>query len=167
MSPLLALFLFLHVFGAIVTFGPTFVYPILASQVQKTPQHGHFAAVFGEILERRLIIPGALVQGITGLGLILILGVNPLTDAPWRWLLIAIVLYLIAIVFAITVQAKNAEKMVHLTANMPPGPPPAGAPAGPPPEIAATGQALARGGQLLSLLIVLIVILMVTKPTIG
>ena len=167
MSPLLALFLFLHVFGAIVVFGPSFTFPIIAGQVQKMPQHGHFAAVVSEVIERRLIIPGAIVQGITGLALILILGVNPLTDAPWRWLLIAIVLYLIAIGFAITVQAKNAEKMVELTSHMPPGPPPAGAPAGPPPEIAATGQALARGGQLLSLLIVLIVILMVTKPTIG
>lgn len=167
MSPLLALFLFLHVMGAIAVFGPSFAFPFIASQVQKTPQHGHFAAVVSETIERRLIVPGAIVQGITGLLLILILGVNPFTDAPWRWLLIAVPLYLVAIGFAIFVQSKNAEKMVHLTANMPPGPPPAGAPAGPPPEIAATGRALARGGQFLSLLIVLIVILMVTKPTIG
>ena len=66
--------------------------------------------------------------------------------------------------FAATVQRTNIEKMVELTSHMPPGPPPAGAPAGPPPEIAATGQALTRGGQLLSVLLVLIVILMVTKP---
>jgi hypothetical protein len=167
MSPLLALFLFLHVFGAIVTFGPSFVFPIIASQAGKAPQHGHFAAVLSEVIETRVIIPGAIVQGLTGLGLILILGVNPFTDAPWRWLLIAITLYLIAIVFAITVQRANAAKMVELTSHMPPGPPPAGAPAGPPPAIAATGRALARGGQFLSVMIVLIVILMVTKPTIG
>ncbi|HET9615059.1 MAG TPA: DUF2269 family protein [Candidatus Limnocylindrales bacterium] len=167
MSPLLALFLFLHVMGAIAVFGPTFVFPIIANQVRKMPQHAHFAAVLGEFIETRVVLPGAVVQGITGLILIGILGVNPFTDAPWRWLLIGIVLYLIAIGFAATVQRRNAEKMVELTSHMPPGPPPAGAPAGPPPEIAATGAALARGGQLLTVLIVLIVILMVTKPTIG
>lgn len=158
------LFLFLHVMGAIAVFGPTFVFPIIASQVQKAPQHGHFGAVLGEFIERRLVIPGAIVQGITGVGLIIIAG-RDLTSAANRWLGIAIVLYLTAIGFAIFVQAKNAEKMVHLTANMPPGPPPAGAPSGPPPEIAATGRKLAQGGQLLSVLIVLIVLLMVLKPT--
>ena len=167
MTPLLALFLFLHVFGAIVTFGPSFVFPIIASQVQKAPMHGHFAAVLGHVIETRIIIPGAIVQGITGLILILILGVNPFTEPAWRWLLPAIALYLVAIGFAVTVQRSNAEKMVELTSHMPPGPPPAGAPAGPPPAIAATGAALARGGQFLSLMIVLIVILMVTKPSIG
>jgi Predicted integral membrane protein (DUF2269) len=163
MTPLLALFLFLHVMGAIAVFGPTFVFPIIAGQVRRAPQHGHFAAVLSEFIERRLVIPGAIVQGITGVGLILITG-RDLTTSTNRWLISAIVLYLIAISFAALVQAKNAEKMVELTANMPPGPQPAGAPAGPPPAIAATGQALARGGQLLTVLIVLIVVLMVTKP---
>ncbi len=157
------LFLFLHVMGAIAVFGPTFVFPIIANQVQKAPQHGHFGAVLGEFIERRLVLPGAVVQGITGVALILISG-RDLTVAANRWLVAAIILYLIAIGFAAMVQAKNAEKMVELTSHMPPGPPPAGAPAGPPPEIAATGKKLAQGGQLLSVLIVLIVILMVTKP---
>src|SRR5690349_10819515 len=130
MSPLLALFLFLHVMGAIAVFGPTFVFPIIASQAQKAPQHGAFAAVVSEFIERRIVIPGAIVQGITGLALILILGANPFADQAWHWLLLGIALYLVAIGFAITVQARNAEKMVHLTSNMPPGPPPAGAPAG-------------------------------------
>ena len=157
------LFLFLHVLGAIVVFGPTFVFPIIASQVQKAPQHGHFAAVLSEFIEMRLVLPGAVVQGVTGVALILIAG-RDLTQPANRWLLAAIVLYLIAIGFASMVQAKNAKRMVELTANMPPGPPPAGAPAGPPPEIAETGRKLAQGGQLLTILIVAIVALMVVKP---
>jgi hypothetical protein len=164
MSPLLAVFLFAHVMGAIAVFGPTFVFPIIASHAQKAPQHGPFAAVLSEYIERRIVIPGAIVQGITGLSLILILGVNPLTDTAYHWLIPGISLYLIAILFAIFVQARNAEKMVHLTSNMPAGPPPAGAPAGPPPEIVATAKALQQGGMLLTVLIVLIVIFMVTKP---
>jgi hypothetical protein len=160
---MLQLFLFLHVMGAIVVFGPTFIFPVIASQAQKSPQNGPFAAALAEIIERRLVIPGAVVQGITGIALILIIGADVTTPA-YRWLIGGIILYLIAIGFAVLVQAKNAEKMVHLTANMPPGPPPAGAPAGPPPEIVATGKALQQGGMFLALLITLIVILMVTKP---
>jgi uncharacterized membrane protein len=159
------LFLFLHVMGAIVVFGPTFVFPIIASQAQKSPQNAPFAAALSEVIERRVVIPGAIVQGITGVALILI-GGRDLTSPVNRWLGIGIVLYLIAIGFAIFVQAKNAEKMVHLTSGgPPPGPPPAGAPAGPPPEIVATGKKLQQGGMFLAVLIVLIVILMVTKPT--
>jgi uncharacterized membrane protein len=158
------LFLFLHVMGAIIVFGPTFVFPMIASQAQKSPQNGPFAAALSELIERRIVLPGAVVQGITGVALILIAG-RDLTNPANRWLIAGIVLYLIAILFAAFVQARNAEKMVHLTSGgPPPGPPPAGVPAGPPPEIAATGKKLQQGGMLLAVLIVLIVILMVTKP---
>jgi uncharacterized membrane protein len=157
------LFLFLHVMGAIAVFGPTFVFPIIASQAQKSPQNFPFAAALSEYIERRLVLPGAVVQGITGVALIVIAG-RDLSSSINRWLVAGIVLYLIAILFAAFVQARNAEKMVHLLKSMPPGPPPAGAPAGPPPEIAATARKLQQGGMLLSVLIVAIVILMVTKP---
>jgi uncharacterized membrane protein len=158
------LFLFLHVLGAIAVFGPTFVFPLIASQAQKSPQNGPFAAALSEFIERRLVLPGAVVQGVTGVALILISG-RDLTAPANRWLVGGIILYLIAILFAAFVQARNAEKMVHLTSGgPPPGPPPAGAPAGPPPEIVATGKKLQQGGMLLTVLIVLIVLLMVTKP---
>jgi hypothetical protein len=160
---MLQLFLFLHVLGAIAVFGPTFVFPIIASQAQRAPQHVPFAAVLSEFIERRLVIPGAIVQGITGIALILILQLD-LTAPTTRWLIGGIILYAIAISFAIFVQAPAAEKMVHLTAGMS-GPPPAGAPAGPPPEVVATGKKLQQGGMVLTVLIVLIVILMTTKPS--
>jgi uncharacterized membrane protein len=158
---MLQLFLFLHVMGAIVVFGPTFAFPLIAGQAQKSPQNGHFAAVVSELIERRIVIPGAVVQGITGVALILIIGAD-LTSPAYRWLIGGIILYLIAILFAIFVQARNAEKMVELTAG---GPPPPGAPAGPPPGVAEMGKKLQQGGMLLTVLIVLIVILMVTKPS--
>jgi hypothetical protein len=157
---MLQLFLFLHVMGAIVVFGPTFAFPLIASQAQKSPQNGHFAAVVSELIERRIVIPGAVVQGITGVVLILIIGAD-LTSPAYRWLIGGIILYLIAILFAIFVQARNAEKMVELTAG---GPPPPGAPAGPPPGVAEMGKKLQQGGMFLAVLIVLIVILMVVKP---
>lgn len=161
---LLSLFLFLHVLGAIAVFGPTFIFPVITSRASQSPQNFPFAAGLSEYIERRIVIPGAIVQGITGVGLILILGVNPLTDKAYHWLIPGIALYLIAIGFAIGVQAPAAEKMVHLFSSMPPGPPPAGSPPGPPPEIAALGKKLQQGGMLLTVLIVLIVVFMVTKP---
>ncbi|MEO5964230.1 MAG: DUF2269 family protein [Candidatus Limnocylindrales bacterium] len=161
---MLQLFLFLHVMGAIAVFGPTFVFPIIARHVQRAPQHGHFAAELAHTIESKVVIPGAIVQGLTGLGLILILGAD-LTSPTYRWLIAGIVLYLIAIGFAIVVQGPAAARMVELTAGGPPaGAPPAGTPAGPPPAIAENGKRLQRGGMLLTVLIVLIVILMVTKP---
>lgn len=161
---MLQLFLFLHVMGAIAVFGPTFAFGIIAGQARKSPPNSHFAAALTEVIERRIVLPGAVVQGITGVGLILILGAD-LTSAAYRWLVAGIILYLIAILYAAFVQAPAIEKMVHLTAGgPPPGPPAAGAPAGPPPEILATAQKLQRGGMLLTVLIVAIVILMVTKP---
>jgi Predicted integral membrane protein (DUF2269) len=164
---MLQLFLFLHVLGAIAVFGPTFIFPLLASRAAKEPQHAHFAAELAEFIESRIVIPGAVVQGITGVILIVIVNSQG-TDLGvfgWPWLPIAIVLYVIAIAFAIVVQAPAATRMVQLTGAMT-GPPPAGAPAGPPPEIVATGKKLQQGGMFLTVLIVLIVLLMVTKPTI-
>ncbi len=161
---MLQLFLVLHVLGAIAVFGPTFAFPLIAGQAAKTPQHGHFAALVTDAIERKIVIPGAIVQGITGLALIFIIGLD-ITSSAWRWLILAIVLYVIAVVYAVAVQAPASEKMVELTAGGPPaGAPPAGAPAGPPPEIAATAKRLQRGGMFLTVMIVAIVILMVTKP---
>jgi uncharacterized membrane protein len=153
---MLQLLLFLHVLGAIVVFGPTFAFPLIARQAQLSPQNSHFAAIVTDVIERRIIIPGAIVQGITGVLLIIALGAD-LTSPSYRWLITAIVLYLIAIGFAIFVQAPAVERMVELT-KTPPGP------GGPPPELLANAKKLQRGGMLLALLIVAIVFLMVVKP---
>ena len=153
---MLQLLLFLHVMGAIIVFGPSFAFPLIASQARKSPQNGHFAAVVTDVIERRIIIPGAIVQGVTGVLLILVLGAD-LTSPAYRWLIPGIVLYLIAIGFAVAVQAPAVEKMVELT-KTPPGP------EGPSPEFLALAKKLQRGGMFLALLIVTIVFLMVVKP---
>ncbi|HEY8818203.1 MAG TPA: DUF2269 family protein, partial [Candidatus Limnocylindrales bacterium] len=89
---MLQLFLFLHVLGAIAVFGPTFAFPIIVSRAQKSPQNLPFAVVLNEYIERRLVIPGAIVQGITGVALILILQAD-LASPAYRWLIGGIVLY--------------------------------------------------------------------------
>jgi uncharacterized membrane protein len=156
----IAIFLFLHVMGAIVAFGPTFsVFPIVGRLAGKEPQHANFAArVNGRIFQVRTL-PLAIFQGITGLVLIWLTGFNPFTQL---WLGLGIVLYVIAIAYALAVQAPTGRRIAELTA----APPPPG-PAGPPRELLAAVGRSRQGGLLLEGLLVLIVILMVTKPTVG
>jgi hypothetical protein len=167
------LFLFLHVMGAIVAFGPSFAFPLIAAASAREPQHAHFGAEVSEVITKRIVLPLAVVQGITGVLLILALGLDLLNT---RWLLVAIVLYLAALGYSYFVQLPTGGRMVELTAMAGGGPPPgasgpqpgAGGPppgaGGPPPELLATGRKLQRGGIFLTTLIVLIVLLMVTKP---
>ena len=157
MSIWLAIFLFLHVMGAIVAFGPTYSFPIIGAMARKEPQHANFAARLNEAITHQRILPLAIFQGVTGVALILIAGIN-LIDT--HWLLLGIVLYLIAISYALFVQRPTGALIVELSS----APPPAGAPPGPPPELAAAVRKAQRGGMFLGLMIVAIVVLMVTKP---
>jgi uncharacterized membrane protein len=159
------LFLFLHVMGAIVAFGPGFIFPIIGVETAKAPQHGHFSAIIGNLVIRRVVLPLAVFQGVTGVLLTFAGGFDLLNT---RWLLLGVILYAIALAYAFLVQAPTAARMVNLT-EMPAGgqqPGPAGGPSpgGPPPELMATSRRLRLGGMFLSGMIVLIVLLMVTKP---
>ena len=164
MTPLLGVLLFIHVITAIVAFGPTFAFPIIGSMGAKDPQHSAFAVEVTEAVEKRMVLPMALTMPITGLAMMYVAGISPFEP----WLAIAIVLYVIAIVYVIAVQNPTvAQFAVALHGLATAGPPPAGAPAGPPPQIAQLSRKIMRGGMLLSLLVVAIVFLMVTKLTFG
>jgi uncharacterized membrane protein len=153
------------VLGAIVAFGPTFAFPLIGSMGGKEPMHANFATRASLRIEERITVPLAIVQAITGIGLIWFAGINLLAA---HWLLLAIVLYVIALGFATMVQTKSLERVIEMT-TMPAGGPPAGgpppgAPAGPPPGLREAVQRVQRGGMLLTVLIVSIVFLMVVKP---
>jgi uncharacterized membrane protein len=154
----IAIFLFLHVMGAIIAFGPTFAtFPIVGQMAGKEPQHANFAArLNGRIFQVR-VMPLAIFQGITGLVLIFLTGFNPFSQL---WLGLGIVLYLVALTYALAVQAPTGRRIAELTAT-----PPLPGASGPPPELMAAVQRSRRGGLFLEFLVVLIVILMVTKPT--
>jgi multidrug transporter EmrE-like cation transporter len=156
-------FLWLHIFGAIVAFGPSFAFPIIGGMGGKEPMHANFAIRVTEKIERGITIPLAIVQGITGLGLLLISGRN-LTVSTNYWLGVGIVLYAIALSFAIFVQTKRVETVVHMTSTPPPPPAPGATPAGPPAALLAAVKATQQGGMILTVLIVSIVFLMVIKP---
>ena len=152
----LAIFLFLHVMGAIIAFGPTYSFMIIGKMAGQEPQHANFAARVTETITEQRVIPLAIFQGITGAALILVTGINLLAT---KWLLLGIGLWVIALGYGLFVQGPVSRRIVELTST----PPPPGA-SGPPPELMAAVQKAQRGGIILGLLVVAIVILMVTKP---
>jgi hypothetical protein len=163
MATLGSIFLFLHIGGAIVAFGPTIAFPLLGAKASAEPQHGNFALRFTYFLTSRVVEPGAVFVFLMGLGLIWARSWNPFTTF---WLGIAIILFLITLAFSVFVQARTVHRMVELTST----PPPAAAegqaaPAGPPPELAALSQRGARGGMFMTAMLVTILFLMVFKPT--
>ena len=168
-------FLFAHVLGAIIAFGPTFSFPIIGRFGAMERQHSNFATRLSATLSRVQLIPFAILQGITGVGLI-ITGNIDLLKVPW--LMIAIVLYVIALGYGIFVQTPTVKRVIEMTSGGPPpgaagaapagpggGPPAGGPPAGgPPPELMALIRRVQLGGLFLMALVVTIVFLMVTKP---
>ena len=157
--------LFAHVFGAIIAFGASFsTFPLLGAMSGKEPPHGNFGARVGVAISEKVVRPLAILQGLTGVGLIWVANID-LTKA--LWLDVAIVLYLIALGYALFVQIPLGRRIVELTSGGPPPAPPTGAPAapaGPPPELLAAAGKARRGGMLLAGLITIIVFLMVVKP---
>ena len=98
---LLPYILFLHVLGAIVAFGPTFAFPIIGAMGGKEPQYANFATRVSATLSDRIVTPLGIFQGVTGVLLIWISGRDLFASV---WLIVAIVFYVIALAYALTVQ---------------------------------------------------------------
>ena len=154
---LFKVFLFLHVIAAIAAFGPGFAAMVVGPMVAKEPQHGNFYARTQLTTAKSLVTPLALSMAVTGIAMILVRGWTNIVGTG-MWLIVAIVLYVIAIGFAIAVQAPAGRRLVELTST-PPAPGSA-----PNPEIPQTAKRLRTGGIILTLLVTTIVFLMVTKP---
>lgn len=152
------LFLYLHIAGVIVAFGPLITLPIIGARAAKEPMHGNFALRTGAFISERVVLPGAVFVFLMGVGLIWSRGWNPFIEL---WLGLAIVLLLVNIGYAYFVQLPTVRKMVALTNR---APAPGAGPGGPPPEFVALSAKAARGGQFLTLMIFVILALMVVKP---
>ena len=152
--------LFLHVLGAIVAFGPTFTFAFIGAAGGAEPQHANFATRVTHTLTSKLVLPIGITLPITGLAMMAVRNINPLERTRW-WLAIAIVLYLITYGYGFFVQSKLVHRVIEITS----APPPPGA-SGPPPELRALVGRIQRGGMLMGISIVVIVLLMVVKPVI-
>ena len=158
-------FLFAHVLGAIIAFGASFSsFPLLGAMSGKEPAHANFGSRVSHAISTKVVRPLAILQGITGLALIWLASID-LTKA--LWLDVAIVLYVIAIGYALFVQIPVGHRLVELTSG---GPPAAGAGAaatqtGPLIGLLEAAGKARRGGAFLGIMIAAIVFLMVVKPT--
>ena len=161
MSWLFPWFLFAHVLGAIAAFGPTYSMSIIGRMGGAEPQHANFATRVGLALAKQRIWPLALLQGATGVGLIVTGNVNLTTSL---WLGVAIVLYVVALGYSYMVQTPTVKKIIEMTSAPPPPPAPGIAPSGPPPALLALIRRSQLGGMFLAGLIAVIVFLMVVKP---
>ncbi len=156
MAPFLPFLLFLHVMGAILAFGPTFAYSIMGAMAGREPQHANFSARQVAAIGNKLVYPLAIFQGVTGVLLILASGRDLVNE---RWLGLAIILYALTLGYALTVQRNALHHLIEMTSTPP-------APGSPPnPEIPATVKKIQRGGMVMGASVVLIVFLMVVKPT--
>jgi hypothetical protein len=154
--------LFLHILVAIMAFGPTFIFGIIAATGAKEPAHSNFAVRLSHILATRWVTPLAVVM--PGLGALLIfLGKWDLWES--EWLLISIAIYIQAFFFALLFMDRWEARLIELTAE-----PAAGGPGavsggqGPPPEVASLVKRLRIGGALLGLDVLAMLLLMVWKP---
>jgi hypothetical protein len=156
LTQLFPFLLFLHVLGAIVAFGPTFAYSIMGSMAGREPQHANFSSRQVAAISKGLVYPLAVIQGVTGV-LVFISAPKDEFTTGW-WLALAIVLYLTALTFALTIQRNALHHLIALSSTPPaPGTPPSA-------EIPATVRKIQLGGIFTGLLIVTIVFLMVVKP---
>ena len=173
-------FLMLHILGAILAFGPTYIFPIIGSMGGKEPQHANFATRVSLAITQRMSIPVAITMPVTGVLIIWSRGIDVVNS---RWLLVGIVLYAIALGYVLAIQAPAGKRVIELT-TVPPAVAGAGvvagampaagvvpaagavpaAPAGPPPGLPEAVKKVQRGGMFLQVLIAVIVILMVVKP---
>ena len=157
MTALVPWLVFLHVFSAIVAFGPTFAFAIYGAQAGKEPQHANFMARANHVVSDRLVFPLVLSMPVTGI-LILIASGRDLTKSAW--LAAAIVIYVFAVLYSYFVQRPATLRLIDLTST----PPPAGSTGGPPPEVLTTVAKIRRGGMIMGLSVIVIVFLMVVKP---
>jgi uncharacterized membrane protein len=150
------LWLFLHVLGAIVAFGFGFYAPVYGAMLAREPQHGNWYLRASKRVSDFVIIPVALSMAVTGTLLVMSTGGMARFREPW--LIVALVLYVIALLVVFLRQRPTVSRLIELTSG-PPGP------GGPPPEVPALLGRTRRYGMVLLVLVVAILALMVSRPT--
>lgn len=156
--------LFVHVLAAIIAFGPTFAFSIIGAMGGKEPQHANFATRVSRRIGSILVEPFAVSMLLTG-ALLIWVGQIPLFERDARWLVVAIVLYAVALLLSFLVSGPAVRRIIALTGGQGGSSTTPGGP--PPPELLQSIGTVQRTGMVLTLLIIAIVFLMVVKPDFG
>lgn len=158
--------LFLHVLGAIVALGPTFAFPLIAAMGKREPRHGNFAVRINHAIDDRIVLPVVLSTAVTGVGLIWSRSM-PVFEPGYRWLLVAIVLYVITLAYSWFVQRPVVLRVIEMTSEAATASSVSPAVGGPPPGLAAATSQLNVHGIVLTVLGLVQIFLMVVKPSLG
>ena len=142
----------LHIFGAIAGFGVSFSFPLIGALAQKEGAPVLWFLRLNHNLGRWLEVFAATVVPGSGAGLIITQHISPWNSAN-RWLLAALIIYVVAFSFANFVQNPGVKKAIGMAEAQQFGP-----------EFGATMKRLAMGGQFLTVMLITIIILMVVKP---
>lgn len=148
----------LHIMGAIFIFGPTILLPFIGKMAQKPGAPIPTLLRVMDLVENKITRWGSLtIQPGSGAGLIVT------SKGLWdpfvsrnRWLLVAIILYIIATVIAEFFAGPLGHKALRLADAGDYGP-----------EFGATVKRSQMFGQALTVILVTIIILMVVKPGSG
>ena len=147
--------LLIHIAGAIIGFGPTFSFAILGPLSGKVDGPQALGIVKGmSAIERKLVLPVALVvQPLTGVLMIFESGRNQ-DFFSHEWLVVALVLYVIALYLVLFHDNPATHKMIQLMESG----------QAETPEFGALVKGSQIRGPILSLMLVTIIFLMITKP---
>ncbi|MBI2766902.1 MAG: DUF2269 family protein [Chloroflexi bacterium] len=151
------LLLFLHIIAVVIALGVTFVYPLLQGFAERQGVGAtRFMLRFSRRLESMVVLPGAALVFLFGLGLIFNDQTGYKDDMP-AWLTFAMTWYIAAVAVAVFVQRRNVGKALATLEGVPDtGTLPA--------EYTAVAKQLQIVGGLLGLSVVAIAFLMVWKP---
>lgn len=147
-----AIFKFLHILLAIVAVGFNISYAIWLSRGARDPQHLDFALRGVKLLDDRFANPAYLLLLVTGLTMVFLSGI-PLTTF---WIAGALVLWFIAVLIGFLAYTPTLRKQIETLGN-------SGPDSSDYKQLSSRGQLL---GIVLAIIVIVILILMVFKPTI-
>ena len=158
-SAWIQVFLFLHIFGAIAAVGPTLTYGMWIARAERMdPKIRAFVLKTVAWVDNHLATPAFIVQAATGTALFLLLRVRFWHTA---WLLTGVAVYVVVVVFALTVYAPVVKRQVALAEQVA-ADPGNGALAT---EYSATATRARMFGITAAVLTIAILYFMIVKPT--
>jgi uncharacterized membrane protein len=156
------LWLVLHILSVIFGLGTVSLNGLYAAQAQKRPGPAGRA-----VTEANFAVSSTaefIIYTVPLWGILLVLSSHDVFKFSQTWVWLSLLLYVIAIGISHAVMFPGTKRMIELQKEMEQGPPPAGGPSPQVMEMQTIGKKLAPAGMVLDLLLVVIVILMITKP---